>query len=171
MEAKLVPQAGYQLETMHVAGFQRKLTLKNIRRNIQAMYYLAVSQPRARKIVKQFRPDIAIGTGGYVAGPDLACGGTYGNPCVIHEQNAFPGVTNKMLSKEVSHVMLTVEKALDYLPSGLPVYRHRTAGAWVAFLRWIVPQHADSLGLTMECASSLLAEVLAPDALTKQWRN
>ena len=120
MEAKLVPQAGYQLETMHVAGFQRKLTLKNIRRNIQAMYYLAVSQPRARKIVKQFRPDIAIGTGGYVAGPILHAAAHMGIPCVIHEQNAFPGVTNKMLSKEVSHVMLTVEKALDYLHPGCP---------------------------------------------------
>lgn len=128
MEAKLVPQAGYRLETMHVAGFQRKLTLKNFKRNVKAVYYLAVSQPRARKIVKRFHPDIAIGTGGYVAGPILHAVAHMGIPCAIHEQNAFPGVTNKMLAKEVSHVMLTVEKALDYLHpecaytvTGLPV--------------------------------------------------
>lgn len=128
MEAKLVPQAGYRLETMHVAGFQRKLTLKNIKRNVKAAYYLAVSQPRARKIVKRFQPDLAIGTGGYVAGPILHAASHMGIPCAIHEQNAFPGVTNKMLAKEASHVMLTVEKALEYLHpecaytvTGLPV--------------------------------------------------
>ena len=63
MEARLVPAAGYPMETMHVAGFQRKLTLKNIRRNCKAVYYLATSQHRAKQILKQFQPDIAIGTG------------------------------------------------------------------------------------------------------------
>lgn len=120
MEAKLVPQAGYRMETMHVAGFQRKLTLKNIGRNVKAVYYLACSQPRARKIIRQFQPDVAIGTGGYVAGPILHAAAHMGIPCAIHEQNAFPGVTNKMLSKEVSHVMLTVEKALDFLQPDCP---------------------------------------------------
>ena len=116
------------LETMHVAGFQRKLNWKNIKRNCRAAYYLATSQHRAKQILKQFQPDIAIGTGGYVAGPILHAAAHMGIPCAIHEQNAFPGVTNKMLAKEVDHVMLTVEKALDYLHpdcaytvTGLPV--------------------------------------------------
>lgn len=128
MEAQLVPQAGYRMETMHVAGFQRKLTLKNVRRNVKAAYYLATSQHRAKQILKEFQPDVAIGTGGYVAGPILHAAAHQGIPCAIHEQNAFPGVTNKMLAKEVDHVMLTVEKALDYLHpdcaytvTGLPV--------------------------------------------------
>ena len=69
MEAKLVPQSGYQLATIKVAGFQRKLTMKNIRRNAQAAWYLATSGKRAKQIVNEFQPDIAIGTGGYVAGP------------------------------------------------------------------------------------------------------
>lgn len=113
---------------MHVAGFQRKLNWKNIKRNCRAAYYLATSQHRAKQILKQFQPDIAIGTGGYVAGPILHAAAHMGIPCAIHEQNAFPGVTNKMLAKEVDHVMLTVEKALDYLHpdcaytvTGLPV--------------------------------------------------
>lgn len=128
MESKLVPQAGYRMETMHVAGFQRKLTLKNVKRNAKAAYYLATSQHRAKQILKEFQPDVAIGTGGYVAGPILHAAAHMGIPCAIHEQNAFPGVTNKMLAKEVDHVMLTVEQALEYLhPScsytvtGLPV--------------------------------------------------
>ncbi len=128
MEARLVPQAGYPIATMHVAGFQRKLTPKNIKRNVKAAYYLATSQPRARKIVKDFQPDIAIGTGGYVAGPILHAAAHLNVPTAIHEQNAFPGVTNKMLSKEVDYVMLTVKQALEfmhpqceYAVTGLPV--------------------------------------------------
>ena len=128
MEAKLVPQSGYQLATIKVAGFQRKLTMKNIRRNAQAAWYLATSGKRAKQIVNEFQPDIAIGTGGYVAGPVIRMAAKMGVPCAIHEQNAFPGVTNKMLSKEVDHVMLTVKEALEYMDfdcpytiTGLPV--------------------------------------------------
>jgi UDP-N-acetylglucosamine--N-acetylmuramyl-(pentapeptide) pyrophosphoryl-undecaprenol N-acetylglucosamine transferase len=84
------------------------------------MYYLATSQPRARKIVREFQPDLAIGTGGYVSGPILHAAAHLGVPCAIHEQNAYPGVTNKMLSKEVDHIMLTVEKALEFLQPACP---------------------------------------------------
>lgn len=129
MEAKLVPQAGYKLETIKIAGFQRKISLENIKRNIQAAAYLASSGRRATEIVKNFNPDIAIGTGGYVAGPVIRKAARLGVPSAIHEQNAFPGVTNKLLSKEVDHVMLTVIEALEYMEkdkfeytvTGLPV--------------------------------------------------
>ena len=69
MEAKLVPQAGYELETIKVAGFQRRLSLKNVGRNFKAAAYLAASGKRAKQIIEGFKPDIAIGTGGYAAGP------------------------------------------------------------------------------------------------------
>ncbi len=128
MEAKLVPQAGYPMEPIKVAGFQRKLTLNNIRRNAKAVWYLAGSGRRSRQIIESFRPDIAIGTGGYVAGPIIRMAAKMGIPSAIHEQNAFPGVTNKLLAKEVDHVMLTVEEALKYFDpnihytvTGLPV--------------------------------------------------
>lgn len=128
MEARLVPQSGYQLATIQVAGFQRKISLHNIKRNAQALYYLAKSGKRARQIVEDFKPDIAIGTGGYVAGPVIRMAAKMGVPCAIHEQNAFPGVTNKMLSQNVDHVMLTVKEALNYMEfdcpytvTGLPV--------------------------------------------------
>ena len=128
MESRLVPQSGYRLATIQVAGFQRKLSWKNLKRNVKAAWYLANSGKRAKQIVQEFQPDIAIGTGGYVSGPIIRMAARMGIPCAIHEQNAFPGVTNKMLSKEVNHVMLTVKEALEYMDfdcpytiTGLPV--------------------------------------------------
>ena len=109
MEARLVPQAGFRLETIKVAGFQRSLSLENIGRNIKAVTYLATSGKRAKEIVAGFKPDIAIGTGGYAAGPVIRKAARMGIPSAIHEQNAYPGVTNKLLAKEVDYVMLTVK--------------------------------------------------------------
>lgn len=129
MEAKLVPQAGYRLETIKVAGFQRRISLENVGRNIKALAYLATSGKRAKEIIEGFKPDIAIGTGGYAAGPVIRKAAKMGIPTAIHEQNAYPGVTNKLLAKEVDYVMLTVIEALDFMDkskfeysvTGLPV--------------------------------------------------
>lgn len=129
MEAKLVPKAGYKLETIKVAGFQRKISLENVGRNIKAVTYLATSGKRAKEIITGFKPDIAIGTGGYAAGPVIRKAAKMGIPSAIHEQNAYPGVTNKLLAKEVDYVMLTVIEALDFMDkdkfeysvTGLPV--------------------------------------------------
>lgn len=128
MESRLVPQAGYKLETIKVAGFQRRLSIKNIGRNVRAVWYLANSGRRAKQIIKNFKPDIAIGTGGYAAGPVIRMAAKLGVPTVIHEQNAYPGVTNKLLAKTAKHVMLTVKEALEYMEpecpytvTGLPV--------------------------------------------------
>ncbi len=129
MESKLVPKAGYRLETIKVAGFQRKISLENIGRNAKAAAYLVTSGRRAKQIIEGFKPDIAIGTGGYAAGPVIRKAARMGIPTAIHEQNAYPGVTNKLLSKEVDYVMLTVKEALkfmdkskfEYSVTGLPV--------------------------------------------------
>jgi len=128
MEAILIPEAGYNFASMEVAGFQRKLTLKNIKRNFQALYYLTSAGSKAKKIINNFKPDIAIGTGGYVSGPVIKKAARMGIASAIHEQNAFPGITNKLLAKEVDKVMLTVKEALqyldkdtDYVVTGLPV--------------------------------------------------
>ncbi|MBP3414211.1 MAG: undecaprenyldiphospho-muramoylpentapeptide beta-N-acetylglucosaminyltransferase [Clostridia bacterium] len=111
MESELVPQAGYSFEPMKVAGFQRKLSFTNIKRNAQAVWYLANSGAAAKKIVNKVKPDIAIGTGGYVSGPIMRKAAQMGVPLLIHEQNAFPGVTTKMLSKYAKVIMLAVEDA------------------------------------------------------------
>ena len=129
MESKLVPQAGYKMEPIKVAGFQRRISVENIGRNAKALAYLAASGRRAKAIIEGFKPDIAIVTGGYAAGPVIRKAARMGIPTAIHEQNAYPGVTNRLLSKEVDYVMLTFEEALrfmdksrfEYSVTGLPV--------------------------------------------------
>lgn len=134
MEARLIPQAGYKFASMEVAGFQRSFSPENIKRNLQAVKYLMTASKKAKKIINDFKPDIAIGTGGYVSGPVIKQCAKMGVATAIHEQNAFPGVTNKLLAKEVDKVMLTVKEALeyfdknvDYKVTGLPVRKEITA--------------------------------------------
>lgn len=128
IEATLIRKEGYDFAPIKVSGFQRKLTLKNIGRNIKAVYYLMLSTPRATKIIKDFKPDLVVGTGGYVSGPVVIRAAKMGIKTVIHEQNAYPGVTTKLLAKHVDKVMLTVEEAKKYLDknfkykvTGLPI--------------------------------------------------
>lgn len=128
MEADLVPKAGFDIKTINISGFQRKLSLENIKRNIMTLVYLLVSSFQVKKIIRQFNPDVVIGFGGYVSGPVLRQAYKMGIPTAIHEQNAFPGVTNKTLAKHVDKVMITVEAARKHLQcknecvlTGLPV--------------------------------------------------
>lgn len=128
MEAELVPAAGYPIEFVKVAGFQRDFSLDSIRRNVQAAGYLMTSGARARAIVKSFAPDLAIGTGGYAAGPVIRAAQQLDIPTALHEQNAYPGVTNKLLAKKADAIMVNFEAAKAYFPpnanitvTGLPV--------------------------------------------------
>ncbi len=130
MEHGLAERAGFRYESVKVAGFQRHLTLKNVGRNIKAAAYLVTSPAKAQKILRGFKPDIVIGTGGYVCGPIVRRAAKMGIKTVIHEQNAFPGLTTKLLAPDVDRIMLTVDKAADRLEenvrkkcvvTGLPV--------------------------------------------------
>lgn len=105
IESTLVPKAGYKIEFVKVSGFSRKLTFKNIK----AAYYAMTSVSAAKKIIKRFSPDIVIGTGGYVSWPTVKAAAKLGIPTLIHEQNAFPGVTTKMLSKLVDKVCISFD--------------------------------------------------------------
>ncbi len=115
LEAKLVPEKGYDFYTIDVAGFQRKISLKNIGRNIVAVKKMFVSSSDSKKLLKKLKPDIVIGTGGYVSGPVVRAAQKLGIKTAIHEQNAFPGVTTKMLSKNADAVMLAMPEAEKYL--------------------------------------------------------
>lgn len=115
MEEKLVPAAGYEFQSITISGFQRKITVKNIVRNIKTAVFVFTSSAQAKRIIKSFRPDICIGTGGYVSGPVIREAIKLKIPSIIHEQNAFPGVTNKMLSKHAQRTMLAVMDAQKYL--------------------------------------------------------
>ena len=119
METQLVPAAGYPIHTVTVRGFQRRLSLKNIGRNILAVANVLTSSLESRKIIKEFKPDLAVGTGGYVCGPVLREALRAGVPTAVHESNAYPGVTVKMLGKEGALILLCSEDARRHLPEGV----------------------------------------------------
>ena len=128
IEKDIASSYGIEYAEMNVAGFQRHLSLNNIKRNLIALKYLAQSGKRCKEILDTFKPDLVIGTGGYVCGPIVKAASQRGIKTLLHEQNAFPGVTTKLLASNVSKVMLTVEKAGQHLKStencvvtGLPV--------------------------------------------------
>ncbi len=111
MEERLVPQAGFEFRGISVQGFSRKLTPKGIKDNIITVKKAITGGRAAKKIIQEFKPDICVGTGGYVSGPVIRAAAKLGIPTLIHEQNAFPGVTNKMLSKYADRVMLAMPAA------------------------------------------------------------
>lgn len=121
MEARLVPAAGYDFKTIQISGFNRVFNLNGIKQNIKTLSHLLKSSSQAKKIIKEFSPDVVIGFGGYVSGPVVRAAAKLGIPTAIHEQNAFPGVTNKTLAKMVDAVMLTAEQAAQYMQPKNPV--------------------------------------------------
>ena len=121
MEAKLVPEAGYDFYGIKVAGFQRKINFTNIKRNIYAFYHMFTSSAESSRLLKELKPDIVLATGGYVSGPVLRKAAKMGIRTAIQEQNAFPGVTTKVLSQMVDRVMLAMPEAEKYLNPKNPV--------------------------------------------------
>jgi UDP-N-acetylglucosamine--N-acetylmuramyl-(pentapeptide) pyrophosphoryl-undecaprenol N-acetylglucosamine transferase len=110
LESKIIPKEGFKLKTIKVRGFERKLTLKNL----VAVKEAAFSITSVRKIIKDFKPDIVIGTGGYVCGTVMLTASLMGIPTVIHESNAFAGMTNKILFRFVDKIALNFEEAAKY---------------------------------------------------------
>ncbi len=115
LEARLVPEKGYDFHTIKVAGFRRSLSPSAIVHNISAVKLAATSTMSAKKILKTLKPDVVVGTGGYVSGPVLKAAQQLGIKTAIHEQNAFPGVTTKMLAPKADRVMLAMPEAEKYL--------------------------------------------------------
>lgn len=128
MESRLVPNAGFDFKTIKISGFRRSFSPEAIAHNIKTVSQLVTSKFSTKKIIKEFKPDVVVGFGGYVSGPVLQTAVDMKIPTCIHEQNAYPGITNKTLAKEVDKVMLTVEDAKKHLEAknevvvtGLPV--------------------------------------------------
>lgn len=119
MEERLVPKAGYDMAFITISGFQRKLSLKNLVKNVQTVERIFTASIETKKIIKDFAPDVCLGTGGYVSGPVIREAVKLGVPSVIHESNAYPGVTTKLLSKQVHTVMLAVPDAKKHLDPGV----------------------------------------------------
>jgi UDP-N-acetylglucosamine--N-acetylmuramyl-(pentapeptide) pyrophosphoryl-undecaprenol N-acetylglucosamine transferase len=112
MEMERVPAAGYPIEGLPVAGFDRKRPLKNV----SVMVKLLRSLRRARAIVNDFKPDIAVGVGGYASGPTLKAAAAKGVPTLIQEQNSYAGVTNRMLAKKANTICVAYEGMEKFFP-------------------------------------------------------
>lgn len=110
MEKDIVPACGYELKTITVSGFNRKKITKNLRTAVDLLKGLG----EAWQLIREFKPDLVIGTGGYVCGPVAAAAFLNGIRTVIHEQNAFPGVTNKILSRFADKVFVSFIESKRY---------------------------------------------------------
>ena len=112
MEMEKVPAAGYAIKGLWISGIQRKLTLKNL----AFPFKLISSVWKAFDIVRKFKPTIAIGTGGFASGPTLYAASKKGIPTLIQEQNSFPGITNKLLSKKAQKVCVAYDNLERFFP-------------------------------------------------------
>ncbi len=113
LENDLVPRAGFELKTINAYGINRKINIENVKN----MFETLKGFKEAKRIVKEFNPDIVIGTGGFICGPVLTAAKKYKIPTMVHESNAFPGVAVKLLSKKVDTVLLGFEDAKKRLPN------------------------------------------------------
>ncbi|TXN36907.1 undecaprenyldiphospho-muramoylpentapeptide beta-N-acetylglucosaminyltransferase [Flagellimonas hymeniacidonis] len=112
MEMEKVPQAGYKIKGLWISGLQRKLTLKNLMFPLK----LVSSLFRARQITKQFKPDVAIGTGGFASGPLLKMAASSNVPCVLQEQNSYAGITNKLLASKAERICVAYDGMDQFFP-------------------------------------------------------
>lgn len=113
MEATLVPKQGYDIKFIKIHGFERKLSLKNVK--TLAEIFDGIS--RVKKIIKEFKPDVVMGTGGYVTGPVLLAASMMKIPTLVHEANAYPGVTVRLLARFVDVVALSMAEAKKFIPA------------------------------------------------------
>ena len=113
MEMEKVPQSGYAIKGLWISGLQRSLSLKNL----MFPFKLISSLLESRKIINEFQPDVAIGTGGYASAPLLKVASNKGVPCLIQEQNSHAGITNKWLSSKVKKICVAYDDMEKYFPS------------------------------------------------------
>lgn len=113
MEMQRVPDAGYKIIGLPVAGFDRK----HLWKNFAVLIKLVCSQWKARSIIKQFKPQVAVGVGGYASGPTLKTAGMMGVPTLIQEQNSYAGVTNKLLAKKACKICVAYEGMEKFFPA------------------------------------------------------
>ena len=113
LENDLVPRAGYELKTIEAYGLSKKISIENFKK----MYATLMATGKARKIIKEFKPDIIVGAGGYICGPVVWAANKEKIPVVLHESNAFPGKAVKMLAPKVNTVLISFEEARSRIPN------------------------------------------------------
>ena len=113
MEMQRVPAAGYEIKGLPICGFDRQHKLKNIK----VLYKIWKSQRMAKKIIKDFKPNVVVGVGGFASGPTLNKAASMGIPCLIQEQNSYAGVTNKLLAKKAEKICVAYEGMERFFPA------------------------------------------------------
>lgn len=117
MEMEKVPAAGYKIVGLPISGLQRKLTLRNLCNDLLVPFKVLISNIKARRIVRNFHPDIAIGVGGYASAPLLNAAERMHIPALIQEQNSFAGLTNRMLAKKADSICVAYEGMDKFFPA------------------------------------------------------
>ncbi len=121
MEEKLVPKSGFKFEGITVSGFSRKISLESFKKNFATLKNIIISTFESRKILKDFKPDICVGTGGYVCGTFLREASNLKIPFIIHDSNSYPGLTTKLLAKKATKVLIVNEEAKKHLPENIDI--------------------------------------------------
>ncbi len=117
MEMEKVPAAGYRIEGLPILGLQRKPSIANLKNDIKVPFKFQKSLHKAGRLIKQFKPDIAVGVGGYASAPLLWKASSRHIPCLIQEQNGFAGLTNKLLAKRVGKICVAYEGMERFFPA------------------------------------------------------
>ncbi|WP_018921342.1 undecaprenyldiphospho-muramoylpentapeptide beta-N-acetylglucosaminyltransferase [Salsuginibacillus kocurii] len=131
LESDFVPRAGVAFSSVKISGFKRKLSLHNVR----TVYRFLKAVKQAKKMFKEDRPDVVIGTGGYVSGPVVYAAARMNIPTIVHEQNSVPGLTNKFLSKYASRVAISFEDSSSYFPKEKVAYTGNPRAQEVSSIR------------------------------------
>ena len=117
MEMEKVPAAGFRIVGLPIVGLQRRFTWANLKNDVQVPFKLAASLVKARRIIREFKPDIAIGVGGYASAPLLRAATRLGIPALIQEQNGFAGLTNKILGRKAGCICVAYEGMERFFPA------------------------------------------------------
>ncbi|WP_096199261.1 undecaprenyldiphospho-muramoylpentapeptide beta-N-acetylglucosaminyltransferase [Bacillus sp. FJAT-45350] len=118
LESELVPRENIPFKTITITGFRRKLSLENVKTVLRFIN----GTKKVKKIIKEFKPDVVVGTGGYVCGPVVYAAAKLRVPTLIHEQNSVPGLTNKFLSRYVDKIAISFEQSKAFFPEKKVVY-------------------------------------------------
>ncbi len=114
METELVPKAGFELKVLPASGMDRRKNFKALKHNAKAMYYAISAVQKCKKIIKAFDADVIVGTGGYASFPSLMAGSLLGIPICVHEANAMPGLTTRLIARRADRVLVCFEDSVKY---------------------------------------------------------
>ena len=150
MEMRRVPEAGYKIEGLHIYGMSRDFSLKGILKNLRLPFVTMSALRRAKQIIREFKPDVAIGVGGFASGPALQAANSLGIPTLIQEQNSYPGVTNKILSRQVRRICVAYDGLERFFPKEKIVKTGNPIRAEILQLQKKCPESYQFFGLTPE---------------------